>query len=216
MAENKTDDAQLVATERTDFGKGAARRARRAKLVPAVVYGHGADPVHIYLPEHATFLALKDNFNALLEIEYQGEDKLALAKAVQLHPTRRDILHVDLLRVRRGEKVDVEVPVVAVGEPIPGAVHWVELMSLLINVEATKIPETIEVSVEGLEIGTIVRVEDLELPGGATTDVDPETPVVSIAEPQVDAALEAADAEAAAEAAEETAAEGGEDVPAED
>lgn len=203
------EQSKIVATERTDFGKGAARRARRDKMIPAVVYGNEEQAVHILLPSHETFLALKDNLNALLEIEYQGEDKLALAKDVQLHPVRRDIIHVDLLRVRRGQKVTVDVQVVATGESAPGTVHWVELNALTITVPATKIPETIEVSIEGLEEGTILRVSDLELPAEVETDVDPETPVVSIAEPQVDAELEAADAEAAAEAAAEGEEDGG-------
>ena len=202
--------SKLVATTRTEFGKGAARRTRRAGLVPAVLYGHGAAPVHVALPGHATFMALKVT-NALLEIELDGDVQLAIAKDVQRDPIRDSVEHVDLQVVRKGEKVIVDVPVHVVGESAPGTIHLTDLQHLSLEAEPTHLPEAVEVSVEGLEAGTNILAADVKLPAGATLAGDPEALVVSISAPQVaESADEAAEgaSEASAEAAGSESAEG--------
>ena len=146
-------EVKLAATARTEFGKGAARRLRRAHQIPAVLYGHGTEPVHVALPGHETMLAVKQA-NALFEIELEGKATLAIAKDVQRDPVKNVIEHVDLLIVRRGEKVSVEVPVTVVGESAPGTIHIVETQALSLEAEATHLPEHVEVSIEGLEAGT--------------------------------------------------------------
>jgi len=190
-------EIKLVATARTDFGKGAARRTRRAGQIPAVLYGHGGDPLHVSLPGHQTMLALK-HANALFSIELEGKAKLAIAKDVQRDPVRDVIEHIDLLIVTMGEKVAVEVPVRVVGESAPGTIHFVELQKIALEAEATHLPEAIEVSIEGLMAGVQLRTGDLTLPEGATLAESPELIVVTIAVPQGSAADEAADAEVAA------------------
>ncbi|WP_424623066.1 50S ribosomal protein L25/general stress protein Ctc [Actinomyces bouchesdurhonensis] len=193
-----SDNPVLLAEERTEFGKGSARRARRAGKVPTVLYGHGAEPRHLDVPGHDLFLIVRGNKNALVELKIEGKTQLALVKDVQVHPVRRDILHADFLAVKAGEKVDVEVPVVVVGEPVPGTVHAVEEFTILVKAPATAIPEHLEVSIEGVEAGTALHVADLQLPAGVEVELDPETVVVSVQE----AAEEAEeDAEAAAESA---------------
>ncbi len=204
------DTSTLTATVRTEFGKGAARRTRRANLIPAVLYGHGAAPQHLALPSHATFLALKDNPNALLTIDVEGETKTALAKDIQRDPVRRTIEHLDLVIVRAGEKVTVEVPIHVVGESAPGTIHQLELLNLTVTVPATRIPEVIEVSVEGLEDGAVLRVSDVPRPDDATIDDDPEHEVIVISTPRVSADDLAAD-EASAEAGAEAGADSSED-----
>lgn len=189
----------LVAQTRSEFGKGAARRARRAGLVPGVLYGHGGDPVHVDLPAHELFLAVRGQKNALLELVIEGKKQLALVKEVQRHPVSRDLLHADFLAVKAGEKVDVEVPVVVVGESAPGTVHSVEEFTILVKAPATSIPESLEVSIEGVEAGSAVHVSDLNLPAGVEVELDPETVIVAVQE---------AAAEEAEEATEEAAAEG--------
>ncbi|WP_226924825.1 50S ribosomal protein L25/general stress protein Ctc [Georgenia satyanarayanai] len=206
MADNQT----LTATTRTEFGKGAARRTRRANLIPAVLYGHGEAPQHLALESHATFLALKDNPNALLTLVIDGKEQTALAKDIQRDPVRRTIDHVDLVIVRKGEKVTVEVPVHVVGESAPGTIHQVELQHLTVTVPATSIPEVVEVSIEGLEDGAILRVSDIPRPEGATIDVDPEHEVVIVSTPRVSADDLAAD-EASAEAGASAGADSTED-----
>jgi len=160
-------EVKLSAQPRNEFGKGAARRLRRDNQVPAVLYGHGAEPVHVALPGHATMLALK-NSNALLTIDILGETQLALPKDVQRHPIRRTIEHVDLIVVQLGEKVTVDIPLHVVGEPGPGGLLQVELNSLSIEVEATAIPQAIEFDIAGAEIGTQIHASQIPLPGGAT------------------------------------------------
>ena len=193
-----SDNPVLLAEERTEFGKGSARRARRAGKVPTVLYGHGAEPRHLDVPGHDLFLIVRGNKNALVELKIEGKTQLALVKDVQVHPVRRDILHADFLAVKVGEKVDVEVPVVVVGEPVPGTVHAVEEFTILVKAPATAIPEHLEVSIEGVEAGTALHVADLQLPAGVEVELDPETVVVSVQE----AAEEAEeDAEAVAESA---------------
>lgn len=190
-------EIKLRAIARTDFGKGAARRTRRAGLIPAVLYGHGADPLHVSLPGHETMLALKRT-NALFSIDLDGESHMAIAKDVQKDPVHDIIEHIDLLIVAAGEKVSVEVPVRIVGEAFPGTIHFVEMQRIALEAEATNLPSVIEVSIEGLEAGTQIRVGDLTLPAGTSLDEAADGIVVTIAIPQTSAADEAADAEMAA------------------
>jgi large subunit ribosomal protein L25 len=194
-------EVKLAATARTEFGKGAARRLRRAHQIPAVLYGHGTEPVHVALPGHETMLAVKQA-NALFEIELEGKATLAIAKDVQRDPVKNVIEHVDLLIVRRGEKVSVEVPVTVVGESAPGTIHIVETQALAREAEATHLPEHVEVSIEGLEAGTALTAGELTLPKGAALVTDAETIVVTVTVPTVsaeDRAADEAEAEAAAE-----------------
>ena len=201
-----TDITRLTGTIRTEFGKGAARRARRAGLIPAVIYSADIEPIHVDLPGHDTFLIIKDNANALVTIDIDGKEQLTLVKAVQRHPVRRDILHVDLLAVQRGEKVDVEVPLVLTGESAPGTVVNQEYFSLLVQASATDIPENIELSVEGLEEGAVITAADVTLPQGATMELDAETIIASVVlpaeEPVEEPAEEVAEGEAEADDAE--------------
>ena len=198
-----SDNPVLLAEERSEFGKGAARRARRAGKVPTVLYGHGAEPRHLDVPGHDLFLIVRGTKNALVELKIEGKTQLALVKDVQVHPVRRDILHADFLAVKAGEKVDVEVPVVVVGESAPGTVHSLEEFTILVKAAATSIPESLEVSIEGVEAGSAVYVSDLKLPAGVEVELDPETVIVAVQEPAAEEAEE--DTE---EAAEEAAAEG--------
>ena len=173
-------DIKIAAELRTEFVKGAARRLRRADKVPAVLYGHGTDPVHLSLPGHDTMLALK-NPNALLTLDIDGrKNELALAKHVQRHPLKNFIEHVDLILVRRGEKVVVDVPVHVVGEAVPGTLVNLDSPSIPLKAEATHLPEYVEVSVEGLEPGTLIHAGDLTLPSGSELEADPETLVVNV------------------------------------
>lgn len=180
-------DAQLNATTRTEFGKGASRRLRRDGATPAVLYGHGSDPVHLALPAQETFLALR-TANALLEIAVDGEKKpvLALVKQVQRNPIRPIIEHVDLLLVREGEKVQVDVSLVIVGEAERGSLLNQDLQSLTVMAPATDIPTEFEVSVEGLEIGAQVLVSDITLPDGVESTIDADTLIVSVNAPVVE------------------------------
>jgi large subunit ribosomal protein L25 len=173
-------EVKLTAESRTEFGKGAARRLRRAHQIPAVLYGHGAEPVHVALPGHATMLALK-NSNALLSIELEGGTQLALPKDVQRNPIRNEIEHVDLVIVRRGEKVVVEVPLHLTGKPAGDALANSELNTLSLEVEATTIPQQVEFSIEGLVAGTQIHAGQIELPAGATLAGDPEAIVLVVA-----------------------------------
>ena len=199
-----SDNPVLLAEERSEFGKGAARRSRRAGKVPTVLYGHGAEPRHLDVPGHDLFLIVRGTKNALVELKIEGKTQLALVKDVQVHPVRRDILHADFLAVKAGEKVDVEVPVVVVGEPTPGTVHSLDAFTILVKAPATSIPENLEVSIEGLEAGSAVYVSDLKLPAGVEVELDPETVVVSVQEAAAEEAEEAeGEVDAAAEAATE-------------
>lgn len=198
-----SDNPILVATTRTEFGKGAARRARRAQMVPGVVYGHG-ETTHLDLPEHDLFLIVRGNKNALVELKIDGTSQLALVKDIQRHPVKCNLLHVDFLAVKAGEKVDVEVAIVVVGEAAPGTVYNVEEHTVTVKAPATEIPESIEVDVTGLEAGTVVRVSDLVLPANVECELDAEQDVVIIselvAEPEEEAPAEAeAEAEGDAE-----------------
>ena len=208
------DTNALAATVRTEFGKGAARRTRRAGLIPAVLYGHGTDPVHLALPGHDTFLALKGNANALLTLEFDGKSELALTKDVQRDPVKRSIDHVDLVLVRRGEKVLVDIPIHVEGETAPGTIHTVESQTLSVHAEATNIPEAFIVSIEGLTETDDVRAGAVEMPAGVELETDPDAVVISITIPRATAEdIEADEASAEAGAA---AGEAGEAAAASD
>ena len=197
-------EVKIQAESRTEFGKGAARRIRRDNKVPAVLYGHGSDPVHITLPGHDTMLALK-TANALLLIEVEGgESHLALPKQVQRDPLKGNIEHVDLVIVKRGEKVQVEVQVHLEGDAVSDALVVTEHPSILVEAEATHIPTSIVVSIEGLEVGAQIHASDLTLPAGSTLAIEPDTLIVNVtAQPtaeQLEGDTEGAEAgEAAAE-----------------
>lgn len=181
---------KLVATARTKFGKGAARSIRREHKIPAVMYGHGTEPVHISLPGHETMMALKVT-NVLLTIEIEGKDHLALAKDIQRDPVRPLIEHVDLVVVRKGEKVNVDVPVHLVGDAAVETVVTLENNTVELIVEATQIPDHVEVSIEGLESGTQIHASDLVLPSGADLVTDPASLIVNITQAITAEALEA-------------------------
>ncbi|MGL4176647.1 MAG: 50S ribosomal protein L25/general stress protein Ctc [Dermatophilaceae bacterium] len=188
---------RLVAEARAQFGKGAARRIRRDHKIPAVMYGHGNAPVHITLPGHDSMLALK-NSNALLTIVLDGTEQLALAKDVQRDPIKPVIEHIDLVIVKRGEKVTVDVPVHVEGDAAPETVVTTDNTTLQLEVEATAIPESLTVSVEGLTAGTQVLAGQVELPAGAVLVTDADALVVNVNQQVSAEALEAdlADAEA--------------------
>jgi large subunit ribosomal protein L25 len=193
-------EVKLTAEPRTEFGKGAARRLRRDHKVPAVLYGHGTEPVHVALPGHATMLALKHS-NTLLELQIDGRKTLALPKDVQRNPLKGFIEHVDLLVVRRGERVTVEIPVHLVGEAAAGTFVTTEVTTLSIEVEATHIPEAIVYDLAGAGVGARVHAGDIALPGGAVLVGDPEALVIHVG------SVEASMAERAPEGGEQ--AEGG-------
>ncbi|WP_121255801.1 50S ribosomal protein L25/general stress protein Ctc [Nocardioides ferulae] len=212
---------KITAERRTEFGKGAARRIRRDDKVPAVIYGHGADPIHLTLPGHDTMMALKHGgANALLEIDLDGETHLALTKQVQIDPIKRFLEHVDFVAVRRGEKVTVDVPVHLVGEAKRDTLVVTENATVSIEAEATHIPEFIEISIEGAEAGTQITAADLTLPSGSTLLVDADTLIVNVtvaqSAEQLDAELAEAEAEVGIEKDEpEAPAEGEGDTAAE-
>ncbi len=188
-------EQKLAAEVRTEFGKGYARRARMANLIPAVIYGHGADPIHVTLPAKATTLAVR-TANALLSLDINGEGHLALVKDVQRDPIKQIIEHIDLLTVRQGEKVTVEIPVHVVGELAPGNVFNQELTTISLEAEATHLPEAVEVSIEGRAAGEHIHASDLVLPKGAILLADADALVVNISE-----ATETSDEEGTEEAA---------------
>ncbi|MFF8913845.1 50S ribosomal protein L25/general stress protein Ctc [Streptomyces sp. NPDC015032] len=179
-------EVKLDAQVRTEFGKGAARRTRRANLVPAVVYGHGAEPVHITLPGHELMMALK-TANVLIGLEIEGKDALVIPKAVQRNPLKGDIEHVDLLTVKRGEKVSVEIAVHVEGDLAPGGnlLEYVQ-NTLLIEAEATHLPESVTVSVAGLDAGASVLAKDIPLPKGAVLAGDEEAIVLQVVAAQAE------------------------------
>jgi len=192
-------EVRIAAEPRTEFGKGAARRIRRASKVPAVLYGHGTDPRHISLPGHELMLALKTP-NVLLTLDVQGTTELALPKDIQRHPIKGFLEHVDLLLVRHGEKVKVEIPLHVVGEVVSGGLVANELTTLEVEAEATNIPQAFEIDIEGREIGTQVVAKDILLPPGVTLVTDPEHLVIHITAAPTAEELEAELAEAEAEA----------------
>ncbi|RLY92275.1 50S ribosomal protein L25 [Kocuria tytonicola] len=176
------DIITIPATLRTEFGKGYARRVRASNQIPAVIYGHGAEPLHVVLPGHQMMLASR-NPNAVLEINVDGEGHLAMIKEVQRHAVRPEILHIDLLTVRRGERVEVEIPVTVEGEVAPTAIHNVEENVLVVEADALKVPEHLVLDIEGLEAGEHVYAKDVTLPSGVTLVSDPELLVVNVSEP---------------------------------
>lgn len=179
------DMIYLDANLRTEFGKGASRRARRDGLIPAVLYGHGGDNVHLTLPGHDTFLALRGNPNAVITLKYDGGEQLALTRDIQVDPVRREIKHVDLYGIKRGEKVSVEIPVVIEGESGPDTIHTLELQTVLVYAEALSLPEEIVANIDGLETGDQIRAGDLPLPAGVELEQDPEDTIVLIYEEEV-------------------------------
>jgi len=192
---------KITAETRTEFGKGAARRIRREDKVPAVIYGHGNDPIHVTLPGHATMMALKHGgANALLELDIDGKVQLALTKQVQVDPIKRHLEHVDFVAVVKGEKVTVEVPVHLNGEAARETLVVTETATIQLEAEATHIPEFVEVDIEGAAAGTQIHASDLKLPSGSTLLLDPETLIVNITEMQSQESLEAELEEAEAEA----------------
>jgi large subunit ribosomal protein L25 len=206
-------DVKITAELRTEFGKGAARRLRRAGKVPAVLYGHGTDPLHVSLPGHDTMLALKTR-NVLITLDIDGRDnELALPRHVQRDPLKGSIEHVDLLLVQRGEKVVVDVRIVVVGEAVPETLVNLENPTVAVEAEATQLPERIEVSIEGAAAGTQIHARDLVLPPGSTLDADEDLLIVNVTVAPTAEELEAEGAgeveeaaEVAPEAAEEAAA----------
>ncbi|MEW1547439.1 50S ribosomal protein L25/general stress protein Ctc [Streptomyces tsukubensis] len=194
-------EVKLAASIRTEFGKGAARRVRRDNRVPGVLYGHGTDPVHLTLPGHELLLALRTP-NVLLSLDLEGKNELAIPKAVQRDPLKGHLEHVDLLLVKRGEKVNVEVPVVAEGELAAGGNLLEHVLNALpVEAEATHIPESFTVSVEGLEAGASVLAKDIALPSGVTLAVEEDAVVLQVLAAQAEEpAAEAAEGEEAAEA----------------
>jgi large subunit ribosomal protein L25 len=173
-------EVRIAAEPRTEFGKGPARRVRRAGRVPAVTYGHGTDTRHVTLPGHEVMLALK-TANVLIRLDgLPGGNQLVLPKAVQRHPIRGTIEHVDLLLVRRGEKVTVEIPVQVTGEVFSGGLLDQQLVQVSMEAEATNIPAGIEVDVDDMKVGTAVHAGDLKLPAGSSLVTDPETLVLHV------------------------------------
>jgi large subunit ribosomal protein L25 len=190
----------IKAEPRTEFGKGAARRIRRADKVPAVIYGHGNDPIHVTLPGHDTLMAIKHGgANAVLNIEIDGKVQLALTKQVQADPIKGFLEHIDFVAVRKGEKVTVEVPVHLVGEAASETFVQLESNVVTLEAEATHIPENVEVSIEGAEVGTQITASQLVLPTGSSLVTDADQLIVNVTQAVSAEALEAELAEAEAE-----------------
>ena len=204
-----SSEIRLSAENRTEFGKGASRRIRRAHLVPAVVYGHGEQPLHISLPGHETMLALKHR-NAVVAIDLAGEEHLAYAKFVQRHAIKGNVEHVDFVTIRRGEKIQVDIPVITTGTAMPDAVVTVEHQTISVLADAFSLPESVEVDIEGFEVGRQLLAKELTLPQGVELVTDPDAMVINSTE------VRAAAAEGSDEAAEgtEDAAAGADDAAA--
>ena len=201
-----SDDLKVTAELRESFGKGAARKLRALGKIPAVLYGHGTEPVHVSLPGHQMLLILRKS-NAVLELDIDGKGQLALVKDVQKDPVRQIIEHLDLIVVKKGEKVQVDIPVHVEGESAAGTILNQDATTVSLEVEATHIPERVTVSVEGLEEGAQILAGDLELPKGASLITEADVLIVAITVPAAPADEETEAAEAAAE---ETAAEAAE------
>ena len=195
----------IKAEARTEFGKGVARRLRREWKVPGVIYGSHQEPVHFAVPLLDIQSLVRNNgVNAVLELEIDGEQYLTMVKHVDQNVLTFDIDHVDLLAIKRGEKVEVEVPVTLTGEPAPGTMHIQDADVLLVEADVLNIPEEIEVSIEGLEDGAVITAGDVTMPEDTTLVAEEDTVIVSISLPEVDEELEEA-----AEAAEEGGADAG-------
>ena len=194
-------EVKLTAATRTEFGKGAARRIRRDNKVPGVLYGHGSDPLHLTLPGHDLLLALRTP-NVLISLDIDGKaNELAIPKSVQRDPIKGFLEHVDLLLVKRGEKVTVEIPVHTEGELAPGGNLLEHVLNALpVEAEATHIPESVTVSVEGLEAGASIHAKDITLPSGATLAVDEDAVVLQVLAAQAEESAEGEEGEEADEA----------------
>jgi large subunit ribosomal protein L25 len=193
-------EVRLPAETRTEFGKGGARRTRRAGKVPAVIYGHGAEPRHVALPAREFANAIRHGgANVLLTLDVDGGEQLAIPKSIQRHPIKGHFEHVDLLAVRSGEKVTIDVPITIVGDIVPGGLLNQEATSISVEAEATHIPTGFEVSIEGLAIGTQVTASDVPLPTGSQLVTDPGILLASISEAPTAEQLDAEVAEAAEE-----------------
>jgi large subunit ribosomal protein L25 len=190
---------RIQAEIRNSFGKGAARKLRAAGRIPAVVYGHGTDPQHVSLPGHEVSLLIR-RANAVLELDIAGKSQLALVKDVQKDPVRQIIEHLDLVVIRSGERVHVEVPVHVEGESAPGTIVALDSATVNLDAEATHIPERVTVSVDGLEDGAHITAADLTLPTGSKLVSDPEMLVVAISTPRGADVEEAEEASAVAAA----------------
>ncbi|GAB3870956.1 50S ribosomal protein L25/general stress protein Ctc [Kibdelosporangium lantanae] len=196
-------EVRLAAESRTEFGKGAARRTRRAGKIPAVLYGHGSDPKHLALPALEFARVVREHGqNAVLTLDVDSKSELALTKTVTTHPIKNYIEHVDLLLVQRGEKVSVEVPVVLTGDPVPGTLVTQDLTTIAIEVEALHIPEQVEVSLAGAEAGLQITASQVTLPQGAVLTTDGDALVVAVNAAPTAAQLEGDTGEAPAEDAE--------------
>ena len=216
-------DNHVAVETRTSFGKGAARKLRASGKIPAVVYGHGADPLHVALPAHETTLIAR-RANALIELKMTDGEQLVLIKDVQRDPVRQIIEHLDLVIVRKGEKVTVDIAVHVEGEPMSGTMVQMDHSSITVEAEATHIPEYVSVTVDGLEEGSQVHAGELSLPDGSTLVSDPEALILSIqlppkvVEPEPDAVAEGeaggggAEGEAAAEGGDAGGDSGGDDA----
>lgn len=208
MAKSAATGNQLTVSVRSETGKGASRRARREGKIPAVLYGHGADPQHLELPARDFTAVLRHSgTNAVLTLDIEGKEQLALTKALDIHPIRRSIQHADLLVVRRGEKVVVEVTIAIEGAAASGTLVTQETNSVEIEADLLSIPEQLTVSIEGAEAGTQFTAGGLTLPAGVNLVSDPELLLVNVVEPRAVEEPEAAEAaEPEGEAAAETAA----------
>jgi large subunit ribosomal protein L25 len=173
------DDNKLTAEPRESFGKGAARKIRAQGKIPAVIYGHGTDPQHVTLPGHEVGLILR-KANQVLDLDISGKSQLALVKDVQKDPVRQIIEHLDLIVVRKGEKVTIDVPVHVEGESVSGTTAAQDANTISLEAEATHIPERVVVDIEGLEAGTQILAKDLKLPEGSTLISDPDTLIINV------------------------------------
>jgi len=191
-------EVRLAAETRTEFGKGGARRTRRAGKIPAVIYGHGADPRHVSLPAREFTHAIKrGGANVLLTLSVNGKDELTIPKAIQRHPIKGEFEHVDLISVRIGEKVTIDVPLVLTGAIAPGGLLGQDHTSVTVEAEATHLPTEIEVSIEGLEVGEHITAADLTLPAGSTLVTEAETLLVHVSQAPTEADMAAGEEEAA-------------------
>ena len=211
MAENHVD-----ADIRTSFGKGAARKLRAAGKIPAVVYGHGAEPLHVAIPAHETTLIAR-RANALIDLKMTDSQQLVLIKDIQRDPVRQIIEHVDLVIVRKGEKVTVDIAVHIEGDPVSGTMVQLEHNTISVEAEATHIPESVTVNVEGFAEGTQVRASDIALPDGSTLVSAAEMLVLTVQQPPkaeeaAPAASEEGDAAASAESSDDSSGSGGDDA----
>lgn len=211
MAENHVD-----ADIRTSFGKGAARKLRAAGKIPAVVYGHGAEPLHVAIPAHETTLIAR-RANALIDLKMTDSQQLVLIKDIQRDPVRQIIEHVDLVIVRKGEKVTVDIAVHIEGDPVSGTMVQLEHNTISVEAEATHIPESVTVNVDGFAEGTQVRASDIALPDGSTLVSVAEMLVLTVQQPPkaeeaAPAASEEGDAAASAESSDESSGSGGDDA----